>query len=55
VLARSDLPRALVRIPVGIEDEEELIADLEQAIHPATQRAYFAIQWVGSWQHFEMT
>lgn len=31
VLANRDLPRDLVRLSIGIEDEEDLIADLEQA------------------------
>jgi cystathionine beta-lyase len=31
VLAQRDLPRDLVRLSLGIEDEEDLIADLEQA------------------------
>jgi cystathionine beta-lyase len=35
--ALRDLPSDLVRISVGIEDEEDLIADLDQAIHRATR------------------
>ncbi len=37
VLSQRDLPADLVRISVGIEDEEDLIADLERAITLATQ------------------
>ena len=44
VLAQRDLPQDLVRISVGIEDEEDLIADLEQAIHLATGRTCLAIK-----------
>ena len=44
VLALRDLPKDLVRISVGIEDEEDLIADLEQAIHLATRSACLAIE-----------
>ena len=33
VLAQRDLPADLVRISVGIEDEEDLIADLDRAIN----------------------
>jgi cystathionine beta-lyase len=35
VQAQRNLPPDLVRISVGIEDEEDLIADLDQAIHRA--------------------
>jgi cystathionine beta-lyase len=35
VLAERNLPPDLVRISVGIEDEEDLIADLEHAIQRA--------------------
>lgn len=35
VLANRDLPRDLVRLSIGIEDEEDLIADLEQAFTAA--------------------
>jgi cystathionine beta-lyase/cystathionine gamma-synthase len=31
--AGRNLPPDLVRVSVGIEDEEDLIADLDQAIH----------------------
>jgi len=44
VLAQRDLPHDLVRISVGIEDEEDLIADLEQAIHLAMRRTFVAIK-----------
>jgi cystathionine beta-lyase len=33
--AERNLPLDLVRISVGIEDAEDLIADLDQAIHCA--------------------
>jgi cystathionine beta-lyase len=32
LLAQRDLPKDLVRISIGIEDEEDLLADLERAI-----------------------
>jgi cystathionine beta-lyase len=38
VLAQRDLPCDLVRISVGIEDEEDLIADLDRALHLAHSR-----------------
>jgi len=44
VLAQRDLPQDLVRISVGIEDQEDLIADLEQAIHLASRRTCLAIK-----------
>ena len=44
VLAQRDLPQDLVRISVGIEDEEDLIADLEQALHLATRRTCLAVE-----------
>jgi cystathionine beta-lyase len=44
VLAQRDLPQDLVRVSVGIEDEEDLIADLEQAIHLATRRVCIAFE-----------
>ena len=37
-LAQRDLPPDLLRISVGIEDEEDLIADLDNALKLATQR-----------------
>lgn len=55
VLAQRDLPRGLVRISVGIEDEEDLIADLEQAIHLATRRARLAIKRLDARWSPEMT
>jgi cystathionine beta-lyase len=39
VLAQRALPPDLVRISVGIEDEEDLIADLQRAIELATPQA----------------
>ena len=42
VLAQRDLPRDLVRISVGIEDEEDLIADLEEALRLASSKALVA-------------
>jgi cystathionine beta-lyase len=39
VLAKRDLPLDLIRISVGIEDKEDLIADLDQAISMATRCA----------------
>lgn len=39
VMATRDLPRDLVRISAGIEDEEDMIADLDQAISFAKRRA----------------
>ncbi len=44
VLAQRDLPRDLVRISVGIEDEEDLIHDLQNAIALAKTRACAAAQ-----------
>jgi cystathionine beta-lyase len=44
VLAQRDLPQDLIRISVGIEDEEDLIADLDQAI---SQAARFAPESTG--------
>jgi cysteine-S-conjugate beta-lyase len=44
LLAQRDLPQDLVRISVGIEDEEDLIADLEQAIHLASRRTCPAVK-----------
>jgi cystathionine beta-lyase len=41
VMAQRDLPGDLVRVSIGIEDEEDLIADLDQAIKAA--RAKVAI------------
>lgn len=38
VLAQRGLPADLVRLSVGIEDEEDLIADLDRAIHMARPR-----------------
>jgi cystathionine beta-lyase len=38
VLAKRNLPADLLRISVGIEDEEDLIADLDRAIHLASAR-----------------
>jgi cystathionine beta-lyase len=38
VLSQRELPPDLVRISVGIEDEEDLVADLSQAIKTATLR-----------------
>jgi cystathionine beta-lyase len=38
LLTERNLPPDLVRISVGIEDQEDLIADLDQAIHRATSR-----------------
>jgi cystathionine beta-lyase len=38
VLAQRELPLDLVRISVGIEDEEDLVADLDRAIHLANAR-----------------
>jgi cystathionine beta-lyase/cystathionine gamma-synthase len=32
LLAQRDLPKDLVRISIGIEDEEDLLADLDRAI-----------------------
>ncbi len=43
VLAQRDLPRDLVRISAGIEDEEDLIADLEQALERAKKRTLIAV------------
>ena len=37
-LAQRDLPPDLLRISIGIEDEEDLIADLESALDLATQK-----------------
>jgi len=42
VLAHRELPLDLVRISVGIEDEEDLVADLDHAIHEASARALVA-------------
>lgn len=42
VLAQRDLPPDLVRISVGIEDEEDLIADLDRALQSATKRVLVA-------------
>ena len=42
VLAHRELPLDLVRISVGIEDEEDLVADLDRAIHEASARALVA-------------
>lgn len=39
VLAERDLPRDLVRISVGIEDEQDLIDDLDRAIQVAKSHA----------------
>jgi cystathionine beta-lyase len=38
LLAERNLPPDLARISIGIEDEEDLIADLDQAIQRATSR-----------------
>ena len=43
VMATRDLPRDLVRISAGIEDEEDMIADLDQALSLAKQRVLIAI------------
>jgi cystathionine beta-lyase len=43
VMATRDLPRDLVRISAGIEDEEDMIADLDQALSFAKQRVLIAI------------
>ena len=43
VMASRDLPRDLVRISAGIEDEEDMIADLDQALSLAKQRVLIAI------------
>ena len=32
LMSQRDLPKDLVRISVGIEDEEDLLADLDRAI-----------------------
>jgi cystathionine beta-lyase len=42
VRCHRELPSDLVRISVGIEDEDDLIADLEQALHVATGRILVA-------------
>jgi cystathionine beta-lyase len=42
IMATRDLPRDLVRISAGIEDEEDLIADLEHAFNVAKQRVLVA-------------
>jgi cystathionine beta-lyase len=38
VLAQRTLPADMLRISVGIEDEEDLVADLDRAIHLANAR-----------------
>jgi cystathionine beta-lyase len=38
VRAERNLPADLLRLSVGIEDEEDLIADLDRAIHQANTR-----------------
>jgi len=43
VMAERNMPADLVRISIGIEDEEDLIADLDQAIHAAVPRTQVAI------------
>ncbi len=43
VMATRDLPPDLVRISAGIEDEEDMIADLDQALSFAKQRVLIAI------------
>ena len=40
VLAQRELPPDLIRISVGIEDEEDLIADFDQAIEKASQQVF---------------
>lgn len=42
VLAQRDLPPDLVRISIGIEDEEDLITDLDKAFHIAAGRVFVA-------------
>ena len=42
IMHQRDLPKDLVRISAGIEDEEDLIADLERAFSLAKQRALVA-------------
>jgi cystathionine beta-lyase/cystathionine gamma-synthase len=37
------MPADLVRISVGIEDEEDLMGDLDRAIHAAMPRTQVAI------------
>jgi len=54
LLAQRDLPCDLVRISVGIEDEEDLIADLDRAIHLPTQRTCIAIEPFRPQQFVEM-
>ena len=46
VMATRDLPRDLVRISAGIEDEEDMIADLDQAISFAKRRALVPVHGV---------
>ncbi len=43
VLAQRDLPADLVRISVGIEDEDDLIADLDRALQAAGRRSLVAV------------
>jgi cystathionine beta-lyase len=47
ILAQRDLPKDLVRISIGIEDEEDLIADLEQAIDSAQPKVVMAMGQAG--------
>ncbi|HVZ17693.1 MAG TPA: PLP-dependent transferase, partial [Terriglobales bacterium] len=44
LLAQRDLPRDLVRISVGIEDEEDLIEDLDRAFNAAKSRVVAGVQ-----------
>ena len=43
VMAERKMPADLVRISVGIEDEEDLMGDLDRAIHAAMPRTQVAI------------
>ena len=45
-----DLPADLVRISVGIEDEDDLITDLDQALRVLQRLAPRGREWAGEWK-----